>query len=95
MFKELTIFSSAICNLKCTYCYIKKEPEVFAFDEEIVNAIKSDEYIKRFKQDFPESINSIESLALWGAEPTIHLDLIASKLALFKQTFPNLYKVKI
>ena len=95
MLTNLSIFSSSICNLNCTYCYVKKEKAVFEYDEKVLNAIKNDEYIKRIQKDFPDSINTITTLELWGAEPSIHLNLIASKLKNFKQAFPNLNEFRM
>ena len=90
MIKDLTIFSSSVCNLKCTYCYVQKESSVFEYDSILVEALKSGEYIDRFKKDFPESISTLESLETWGAEPSIHLDIVADKLKDFKTSFPNI-----
>lgn len=90
MIKDLTIFASSICNLRCSYCYIKKDQAVFDYDTKLVDALKSGEYIKRIKKDFPESVNTLENLQAWGAEPSIHLDLLAEKLKDFKMAFPKL-----
>ena len=91
MIKSLSIFSSSKCNLNCTYCYVKKEKAVFDYDTQVVNAIINNEYIKRFQKDFPEYVDTLETLELWGAEPTIHLDLIADRLKDYKTAFPKLH----
>ena len=93
MITNLTIFTSAICNLNCSYCYVKKSNELFEYDKQVINSILSNEYIYRFIKDFPESIDTLETLEFWGAEPTIHLDLIASKLIDYKKAFKNLHKI--
>lgn len=93
MIDDLTIFTSSICNLKCQYCYVKKEPSVFEYDKELIRAIEQNEYIKRFKKEFPESVNTIKTLEFWGAEPSIHLNLIAEKLKDYKEAFPNLCEI--
>ena len=90
---NLTIFTSSVCNLNCTYCYVKKEKAVFDYDTAVVSSILNNEYINRFKTDFPESVNSLTRLEFWGAEPSIHLDLMAEKLKDFKEAFPNLNQI--
>lgn len=90
MIKNLVIFSSSVCNLNCTYCYVKKEKTLFDYDINFVNALKSNEYINRIKHDFPESPETLKHFEIWGAEPSIHLDIVVEKLKDFKIAFPKL-----
>ncbi len=95
MITNLTIFTSAICNLNCTYCYVKKDNSLLEYDESVVESIKNNEYISRFQSDFPESVNSLTTLEFWGAEPSVHLDLVADKLEDYKKAFPNLTNINM
>ena len=95
MITNLTIFTSSICNLDCSYCYVKKSHALFEYDGHIINSIKNNEYINRFKKDFPQYLNTLTTLEFWGAEPTIHLDLVAEKLIDYKDAFPNLSNISL
>jgi len=88
-YKALSIFGGARCTLECKYCYIKKTKAINEMDKDLIEWLKDPK--------FPELIdtNQITTLALWGGEPTLHLDIIADNFGKYKEIFPNLSDITI
>jgi len=71
--ESIELFSAAICNLKCKYCYIPKDENVMTkIHKLIVEKIKSGEYISKIKNLVGDDLTSISH---WGTEPTLTLSL--------------------
>ena len=67
------MFSAAVCNLNCTYCYIpKKDPRLSNYHKNIVNKITSDGFIKQLGETYGDGLTAISH---WGTEPTLTLNL--------------------
>ena len=83
------IFSGA-CNMKCTYCYIDKHPEfMHAFNEKARKAILDHSYVKKVKETIADKCDQINNINLWGAEPTMNLDLCKIFFDDCFEAFPN------
>jgi len=85
-FEYVEMYSSAICNLNCSYCYIPKVSELKDVNKRIVEDICNGTYIERIKTIAPD----LKGLAFWGAEPTITLPEIIEHLDEFLIAFPKL-----
>jgi len=83
-YAALTIFGAAKCTLECNYCYIRKTDDINEMDKEIVEWL--------INPTLPEIINgeAVQSLTLWGGEPSLHLDVIAKNIEKYKKLLPNL-----
>lgn len=69
----LSIHWSSDCNMACKYCYIDKDKDaMFNFNKEIQESLKNGSFLKNIKEVFKNRTEQIESLALWGAEPTLN-----------------------
>lgn len=88
-YRALSIFGGAKCTLECTYCYIKKTKAINEMDKGLEKWLKDPK--------FPDLINrkKITSIALWGGEPTLHLDIISDNFGKYKKLFPNLSDIHI
>ncbi len=65
------MFSAAVCNLNCTYCYIpKKDPRLSKYHKNIIEKITSDKFIEQLGETYGEGLTSISH---WGTEPTLTL----------------------
>lgn len=64
------IYTTAVCNLKCSYCYIDKNPALKTIDDILEESFKGDYYINFIKEMFPDP-NQLQSLETWGGEPFI------------------------
>lgn len=84
------IFSSAVCNLNCRYCYIPKVKPMTALHKDIVAAIKDGTYIKELRRLYGDNL---EYLSFWGAEPTMSLNEVSGVLPLYFNAFPKLKNI--
>jgi len=91
-FKHCTLFTTALCNLNCSYCYICKDSEggLHQIDKDIENDFKNKTYIKQLL-DYDESLkDSIEGITLWGGEPFLKLERFTEQVEDWFLNFPNI-----
>lgn len=81
------MLTSAVCNMKCEYCYIPKTNEMSIMHSEIIEKIKSGEYINTLKNIYGEDL---EHLSFWGTEPTLILQYITPNIDEYINEFNNL-----
>ncbi len=81
------IFTSAICNLNCKYCYIPKTSFLKDIHENIISKIDSGEYIEDIYTIYGDNLTS---LSLWGTEQTLVLDHISKILSKLFDKFAKL-----
>lgn len=81
------MFSSAICNLDCNYCYIPKTPEMQNIHQNIVHSLRDGSFLSNAKKLYNDKL---EYLSLWGAEPTMILNELSKVFFQFLETFPKL-----
>ena len=54
------LFSAAVCNLDCSYCYIpKKDPRLSTYHKNILNKINSDVFIKELAEMYGENLTPL------------------------------------
>ena len=70
---SLVLYTTAICNLKCRYCYIDKNPALKTIDDLLDESFKGDYYFNYAKKVFPDK-NQLTEVQIWGGEPSIRLD---------------------
>ena len=87
----LTLFTTAICNLKCRYCYIDKNPALKKIDDILDESFKGDYYYNFARKMFPD-INQLKEMQFWGGEPSIRLDRAKYTVSKLIETYPNLSK---
>lgn len=68
---SLTLYTSALCNLKCKYCYIPKNPELLDFDNYLKKSFDGDYYIDLLNklEDYYDT-SVVQEIAMWGSEPS-------------------------
>lgn len=92
--KGISVFSTALCNLKCSYCYICKNGKALKpIDDAIAKDHAEGNYIKQLLQFSEEDRNSITKLDIWGGEPLLHLDRVTDNIEGYFDVLPNLEKV--
>lgn len=71
---DLTLYTSALCNLKCKYCYIAKNKYLNDIEDLIIRDC-SIEYFSDFLNKLSKyyDYSKLRSISLWGGEPTIGL----------------------
>lgn len=69
----LSLHWSSDCNMKCQYCYIeKRKHEMNQYNLKIQQALADGTFLQNIKNVFGDIKDNIESLSLWGAEPTLN-----------------------
>ena len=69
----VSIHWSSDCNMACKYCYIDKDkPAMASLNREIRTALEDGSFVENVKTTLEPIKNQVDSLALWGAEPTIN-----------------------
>lgn len=67
---------SGSCNLTCTYCCVHKNPaHMHNYNKLVREAIQDQTFQNNIIKRFQESKESVDSISLWGGEPTINADL--------------------
>jgi len=87
--KTLVLYSTAVCNLKCTYCFIDKNPALQKIDQLLDESYKGDYYFNFAKQVFPDP-NQLEEIQIWGGEPTLNFHRIIPTIHKLLDYYPNL-----
>ena len=72
-FKSITIYANALCNLKCSYCYINKGESLKEIDKSIEKSITSGEYLDLIRKVFTDK-ETPENLDIWGGEVLMTID---------------------
>lgn len=72
-FNSIVFYSCGVCNLKCRYCNIDKNPALKQIDKELEESFKGDYYINQVKKYLPRK-DMLRVVELWGGEPFLHMD---------------------
>ena len=88
--RNLILYTTSICNLKCTYCYIDKNPALQKIDKILEESFQGDYYFNFAKEMFPDK-NSLEEVGFWGGEPTLHLSRAFYTIEKLIEYYPNLH----
>lgn len=69
----ISLHWSSDCNMACKYCYIEKDKKCMAaYNRNIRKSLEDGSFVENMKRVFAPIKDQIESLSLWGAEPTIN-----------------------
>lgn len=99
MMKDITsctVFTTALCNLNCSYCYICKDKDgnLENIDKDLASDWESNAYIKQLL-DLDENIkNQLTDIELWGGEPFLHMERFTDHFQEFVDTFPKFNTIR-
>lgn len=88
----LVLYTTATCNLNCSYCYIDKNPALQKIDAVLDESFKGDYYFNFTKRMFPDRYQ-LEELQIWGGEPTLRLDRCFYTVDKLIGYYPNFSRV--
>ncbi|WP_369297186.1 radical SAM protein [uncultured Neglectibacter sp.] len=94
--QEITLFTTALCNLKCTYCYICKDNSnaLKKIDEDIRQDWEAHNYVSRLRTEMrQEDLDSIRNISLWGGEPLIGIRRFSGQFEEFYKLLPALERI--
>ena len=94
--KGLSLITSCGCNLDCKYCRIAQarhnNPNADSIQLNTINALKDGSFIENVKEALSvlnQSSKNVDTIAFWGQEPTLTLDLITNDLPHWFEVFPK------
>lgn len=80
--------------MRCSYCYLEKDkPRMTAMNREIREKLYSGEFARIICDKLQDSRESLQTIGLWGAEPTLNADVCQEFLFDLLTNFPNLRSV--
>jgi organic radical activating enzyme len=90
--RACTVFTTALCNLNCSYCYICKDKNggLALIDKDIEESFNNNEFINNIVNFDKDTKNTLEHVTLWGGEPFLGIDRFINQLPLWFNTFPKL-----
>jgi len=87
------LFSSAWCNLDCSYCYIPKHSQFIKdLHKEIKEKIKDGTFIEKLQENYGDKL---EAITHWGTEPTLTLEYFDDFYKKALKTFPKLKTISL
>lgn len=91
--RKVVFYTSESCNLNCSYCQIAAQARNYKHDaSKAKEALKSGEYLSNYKKAFSRlgaDPQRVESIDIWGQEPTLTLDEFTSQIPAIFNLFPN------
>lgn len=96
--RKISLLSAIGCNLQCKYCNIDKtlNESVATILNNTIEALKDGSYLNNIKlilKKFKQKEKNIESIEIWGQEPTMTLIYLADKWEEWANTFGNLNRI--
>ena len=85
------LFSAGWCNLDCKYCYIPKVDFIKNIHKEIIEKIKSGQFLDDLYDMFGEDL---EGISHWGTEPSLTFKYFVDFYNKAVEVFPRLKEVK-
>ena len=85
---NLVLYTTAVCNLKCRYCYIDKNPALVTIDNILDESFKGDYYFNFAKELFLK--DCLTTVQIWGGEPSLRLDRAYYTIEKLIEYYPNL-----
>lgn len=70
------LYSTAVCNLNCTYCYINKNKGLSAIDQVLAESFSDPDYYFDFIRDYFPHRGDLQNLEVWGAETFLHMERV-------------------
>lgn len=93
---SLTLYTTALCNLNCSYCYICKDNQnsLKKIDNDIKEDWENKNYLKRIQDQLSQQDrNSIQHISLWGGETLIGLPRFTPQFKEFLYYLPRFSSV--
>ena len=90
--KCLILYTTATCNLNCTYCFIDKNPALIKIDKWLDDSFMKtpDYYFNLAKEMFIQ--DKLEEMQIWGGEPFLAMHRAYHTIDECIKYFPNLKK---
>ena len=91
---SLEILFAGKCNLQCSYCVMHKNKEkMLEYDENIRKSVLTGQFQNKIIEKFENSKEKLNTISLWGAEPTLNADLAETLLFPILDYFPHVKEI--
>ena len=90
---SISVITSAVCNLNCSFCYLHKNKSYHEFNKLVLKAWEDGSYITNIVKTIkgldgnPKDVSSIQ---IWGGETLLSIKTITPKVKDLYFYFPNL-----
>ena len=82
------LYSTAVCNLNCTYCYINKNKGLSAIDRLLAESFSDPDYYFDFIRDYFPHRGDLQNLEVWGAETFLHMERVHPTIHKLVEHYP-------
>lgn len=82
------LYSTALCNLNCTYCYINKNQGLKAIDGVLEESFADPDYYFDFIRDYFPRRGDLQALEVWGGETFLHMERVFPTLHRLIEHYP-------
>ena len=86
----LVLYTTAVCNLNCSYCYIDKNPALKHIDDILDDSFKDENYYFDFAKEIFPNPQQLKEIQYWGGEPTLRFDRAYNITEKLIEYYPNL-----
>lgn len=99
--KELvgvSAISSAVCNLKCSFCFLSQNKAYKEFNEIVRKAWQDGSYVTNMRNTvlaYPADPLKVEHFQLWGGETLLSIEDVAMNVEKIYKAFPNIERWSI
>lgn len=83
----VVLYTTGVCNLRCRYCGIDKNPVLKEIDNALEESFKTDYYFEQIKKYFPNR-GQLKKIETWGGEPFLRMDRIHNLLRQIIEYYP-------
>ena len=92
---HMTLFTTALCNLDCKYCYICKDAAggLKQIDKDLEDNFKSNIQIQQVLEYDKDIADNLTGITLWGGEPFLHIDRFIDNIEEYFRVFKNLNSI--
>ncbi len=88
----LILYTDAICQLNCRYCFIDKNPALLSIDKILEQSFAEPNYYFNFAKEVFPNPQQLKEIQFWGGEPSLHLDRVIPTITSLIEYYPNLEK---
>ena len=93
MIKNLTLITSSICNLDCSYCFLHKNNAYKEYNKNIYESFQNGSYLKNVLKTFELmqwNRDNVDSISFWGGESLTYINILQQQLPIIFKSFPNI-----
>lgn len=95
--KGLSVLTSSICNLDCSFCFLNKNKAFKNYDAIIKQSWQDFSYLNNVEKSLKKlkiNFNNVRSISYWGGETLIYINDITKNIPKLFKLFPNIDEIR-